>query len=220
MEDSLKKEEFNQALCDIRKAHRLIYAYQNKMLDLTYFIKSKLDFPQFGGNKLFSNPIEKKRDSYDNLKVWRDMWAWDFLYSYIFEYYLGEIEINKSIITMSIFQVSDTGYFDNNNDNSRTELSTFADEQNSISKLIFVIERKNKLNKFAWDNNWIRKEVYNNHERMSAKHQKDCLNHNENIQIIYSFPLERFLNENSTIETLKEFVEYCNSKGINELKIV
>ena len=56
-----KKEELNQALCDVRKAHRLIYAYQSKILDLTYFIKSKLDFPEYRGNRLFCSHIGKKQ---------------------------------------------------------------------------------------------------------------------------------------------------------------
>ena len=139
-----KKEEFNQALCDVRKAHRLICAYQNKMLDLTYFIKSKLGFPEYVGNKLFSDIIGKKRDSYGRLRIWKNMWAWDFLYSYVFEYYFGKIKTKSCEIAMSVFQISDTGYFDNGNSGSRTELATFASEEESISKLIFVVEKKDK----------------------------------------------------------------------------
>ena len=192
----------------------------SKMLDLTYFIKSKLDFPEYGGNKLFSNSIEKKRDTYDRLRIWKDMWAWDFLYSYVFEYYFGEISVKNHEIGMSIFQISDTGYFDKDTNDSQTELATFASEEESISKLIFVAEKKNKKNDYAWEGDWVNKEIVNNKERMSANHKKDCLNHKGNIQIIYSFPLDRFLDEDSTIETLKEFIEYCNSNGISELKLV
>ena len=89
-----------------------------------------------------------------------------------------------------------------------------------ISKLIFVVEKKNKKNNYAWEGDWVNKEIVNNKERMSANHKKDCLNHKGNIQIIYSFPLDRFLDEGSTIETLKEFIEYCNNNGIPELKLV
>ena len=216
-----KKDEFNQALCDVRKAHRLIYAYQSKMLDLTYFIKSKLGFPEYGGNKLFSNPIEKKRDAYDRLKIWKDMWAWDFLYSYVFEYYFDNIITENHEIAMSVFQVSDTGCFDNDNQqDTRIELATFASEEVSMSKLIFVVEKKDKKNEYAWDDDWIEKEVDNNYKRMSASHTKDYLNHKGNIQIFYSFPLDRFLDEDSTIEALNEFIEYCDNKGISEIKLV
>ncbi len=221
MENSLtKKEEFNKALCDVRRAHRLIYAYQRKMLDLTYFIKSKLDFPNYGGNKLFSATIEKKRDAYDKLKIWNDMWAWDFLYSYVFEYYFDNIVAENYQIAMSVFQVTDTGCYDKDNYDSRTELTTFASEEESISKLIFVVERKDKKNEYAWNPEWIEREVYANKIRMSANHTKECLDHLGNIQVIYSVPLDRFLDEDSTLETLKEFVQYCNINGISELKLV
>ena len=123
-------------------------------------------------------------------------------------------------IEMSIIQVSDTGYFDNDTQGSRRELETFASEVESESKLIFVIEKTIQKKKSAWDEEWIRKEVYNNHKRMSAKHTKDCLYDKGNIQIIYSFPLIRFLDEDSTIETLKEFILYCNVNGILELRLV
>ena len=215
-----KKEEFNQALCDVRKAHRLIYAYQSKMLDLTYFIKSKLGFPEYGGNKLFGNLIEKKRDAYGNLKIWKDTCAWDFLYSYVFEYYFDNIITKNCEIAMSVFQVSDTGYFDKDNQDSQIDLATFASEEVSISKLLFVVEKKNKKNESAWDDDWIEKEVDNNHKRMCASHTKDCLNQKGNIQIFHSFPLDRFLDEDSTIEALNEFIEYCNNKGISEIKLV
>ena len=55
---------------------------------------------------------------------------------------------------------------------------------------------------------------------MSANHENDCLNHKGNIQIIYSFSLDRFLDEDNTMETLKAFIEYCNGNGISELKLV
>jgi len=214
---TLTKDNFNQAMCDVRKAHRLIYAYQRKVLDLTYFIKSKLGFPEYSGNRLFCNPIAKKRDSYASLNIFRDMWAWDFLYSYVFEYYFGEKSPKNCKIVMSIIQVSDTGFYDT--DDSPTELTTFASEDTSMSKLIFVVEKKDKKKQSDWNKDWIGKEVYYNHKRMSANHTRDCLNHDGNIQIIYSFPFDRFLNEETTIAALEEFVKYSNDNGIQELKL-
>ena len=221
MESKLTKEELNNALCDVRKAHRLIYAYQRRMLDLTHFIKSKLVFSEYDGNKLFCNTIRGRNNSYGKLSIGKDMWAWDFLYSYVFEYYFGKKDGGNYETTMSVIQVSDTGCFDSNVlHDSRIDITTFSSEENAITKLIFVIEKRDKQNEYAWaDSNWLGHEVYNNNERMSAKHTVDTLNQKGNVQIIYSFPLERFLNEEATIETLKEFVEYCNNNGITELKL-
>lgn len=220
MANSLSPEEFNAALCDVRKAHRLIYTYQSKMLDLIHFIKSKLDFPEFGGNKLFSDPIAKKRSSYDDLKIFKGMWPWDFIYSYAFEYYLGSKTIKKSVIALSILQVSDTGYFDSKKDKHRTDISVFESEVEAKSKLIFLLEKKDKKNNYAWDKEWVDEKIISNDKVMSADHHRECRNDNKNIQIIYSFSLEKFLDENTTIETLTEFTEYCNDQGISELNMI
>jgi len=220
MANILTIADFNQAMCDVRKAHRLIYAYQRKMMDLTNFICEKLGFEDYGGNILFCEPIKKRQNSYSTYNIW-DACAWDFLNSYVFEYYFGKDETNN--IQMSVIQVSDTGYFDNDTDNDKNkeELSTFANEEESISKLIFVIEKKDKKKKtFAWDKEWISEKVHENQERMSKNHEKDCLNDKGNIQIIYSFSLDRFLNEETTIAALGEFIKYCNENGIEELKLL
>lgn len=214
MENSL--EELNQALCDVRKAHRLIYAYQQKMLDLTHFIKTKLGFPEYAGIKRFSNKLGGTRSDYAELKLHNGMWAWDFLYSYVFEYYLGE---KDGFMCMSIIQVSDTGYFDSI-DLQKTKIDTFKSEEESESKLIFVIEKKIKSeSKFAWNPDWIQKELFNNQDRMSKNHTKDCLRDEDNVQIIFSFPLERFSNEKTTLEALNEFISYCDENDIS-LKLV
>ena len=88
-----KVNELKEALCDVRKAHRIIYSYQARMLDLVRFISAKLDFGgNLQGTKYYSNDIWKPRkDAYLNMPD--GMWAWDFLYPYVFEYYLGETEL-------------------------------------------------------------------------------------------------------------------------------
>ena len=112
-----RKERLSNALCDIRKAHRMIYSYQQRMLGLAKFISAKLDFGQVSGVKHFSNDICKRRNGY--MEVHGNMWAWDFLYSYLFEYYLGEKEIEGGdSIALSVVQYSDTGFFVDSNSGS------------------------------------------------------------------------------------------------------
>lgn len=211
--EKLTMGELNLVLCDVRKAHRLINSYQTRMLDLAYFVKSKLDFPKFGGNQRFCKPIEHKRSSYDNLKVWKDMWGWDFLYSYVFEYYFGEKENNT--IRMSLFQVSDTGYFDSAEEKkTRTNSSSFLDEEEAISKVIFFVEKK------LGENWWKVEKIMGNDNIMGKTHLRERRNEIGNVQIIYSFPLNKFLNEQITLETLQEFVSYCNENGIEEMTLI
>lgn len=215
MENKLK--EFNNALCDVRRAHRLIYSYQQRMLDLAYFIKTKLDFPDFHGKKRFSGDISKNRSS-RYLRIWNDMWAWDFLYSYTFEYYLGEIKLEDgSDCALSIIQYSDTGYFETEGD-SRTDINSFANEEESESKLLFILEVKPKNAKqWIWDIHKLSLDK----EYASMKHTKTLLpSEKGNVQVLYSFPLDCFLNEKTSLKALKEFVDYCKENDVVELNLI
>ena len=53
-------EELGKALCEVRKAHRIIYAYQKRMMDLARFIGAKLDMPECQVIKHYSNSPSKK----------------------------------------------------------------------------------------------------------------------------------------------------------------
>lgn len=211
----IKMKEFNEAMCDVRKAHRLIYSYQQRMLDLAYFIKSKLDFPLFLAVKGFSEDINKKRDGY--LSINPNMWAWDFLYSYMLEYYIGEVELdNGDECAVSVIQYSDTGFFEKE-DNNRTDTKSFADEEESGSKLLFILETKPEGKDWIWNT----EELMMNKEYASFNHTRTLIKPKKGyVQVLYSFPLDRFLNEETSIKALKEFVDYCNENGVEELQVI
>lgn len=213
MEDKIK--QFNDAMNDVRKAHRLIYSYQQRMLDLIYFIKSKLDFPSFLAEKRFSNDIYKKRNGY--LLLPDNMWAWDFLYSYMFEYYLGEVNLdNEDICALSVIQYSDTGFFEKE-ENNRMDVNSFADEEESGSKLLFILEIKPKRKNWIWNIG----ELVMDKQYASLRHERTILKSDKgNIQVLYSFSLDRFLNEKTSLVALKEFVDYCKENDVVELNLI
>lgn len=91
-----------------------------------------------------------------NLKI-DGVWAWNFLYSYQFECFLGGqklIKTNENIkefdnVVMSIIQVSDTGFYLKDSIIG-TEVDNFEDVSKSESILIFVCE---KVERFSlWEN--------------------------------------------------------------------
>lgn len=210
-----KIEKLNKAFCDVRKAHRIIYEYQQRMLDLIRVIAAKLDFSSCNiGNKYFSNPIYRKRDGW--LEICDGMWAWDFLYSYVFEYYLGEIGCDDdSSVALSIVQYSDTGYFDIAESN-RQRTDTFASEEESATKLLFIIECKPKKKEWVWDI----EEIVNNKEFAGKNHTHTVLEKKGCRQGLYSFPLERFVDEKSMMQALQEFCDFCKEHDIVELELV
>ena len=210
-------ENLSKALLDVRRAHRILYAYQRRMSDLAYFIKCKLDMPDFYGFKHFSNPIHGRRKGHSRLKIWHDMWAWDYLYSYLFEYYLGEKEADdkQHNYKLSLIQYSDTGYFDKDGQR-RCRISEFGSEDESGSKLLFFLEYKPKDSKWVWKDGSYMERIVLDKEFGRKEHTKTFRSTATGVkQILCSFPLERFINMEATLEVLREFRSYCQEQGIH-----
>lgn len=108
------KADIRQMMEDVRKAHRLVYQFQDRMIQLINRIANDYGLNHPVGRKRFSNPIGSVRrgDDYPaaNLRV-HDKWAWDMLYTYEFEYYFGKVSRNGMNGCLTIFQVSDNGYY-------------------------------------------------------------------------------------------------------------
>lgn len=209
-------ENLSKALLDVRRAHRILYAYQRRMSDLAYFIKCKLDMPDFYGFKHFSNPIHGRRKGHSRLKIWHDMWAWDYLYSYLFEYYLGEKEADdkQHNYKLSLIQYSDTGYFDKDGQR-RCRISEFGSEDESGSKLLFFLEYKPKDSKWVWKDGSYMERIVLDKEFGRKEHTKTFRSTTTGVkQILCSFPLERFINMEATLEVLREFRSFCQEQGI------
>ncbi len=212
-------ENLSKALQDVRRAHRILYAYQRRMLDLVHFIQRKLDMPvkDLYGIKHFSKPIYGRSIGHTPLNIWPTMWAWDYLYSYLFEYYLGEKEAGDKLhnYKLSLIQYSDTGYFDQDGQ-ERGRISEFGSEEESSSKLLFFLEYKPKDSKWEWKDGSYMERIVLNKEIGSKKHTKQVRGTSkEGKQILCSFPLERFINMEATLEVLREFRSYCQEQDIH-----
>ena len=213
-------ENLSNALLDVRRAHRILYAYQRRMLDLVHFIQSKLDMREFRGFKHFSNPIYGPSKGHSRLNIWHDMWAWDYLYSYLFEYHLGEQKTSDEEYEykLSLIQYSDTGYFDREEEEeaTRLELEKFKPEDKSGSKLLFFLEYKSKDSEWVWKDGPYMEGIVLDKKVGSKKHTKQVRGASKDgKQILCSFPLERFINMEATLEVLREFRSYCQEQGIH-----
>lgn len=209
-------ENLSKALLDVRRAHRILYAYQRRMSDLAYFIKCKLGMPDFYGFKHFSNPIYGRSKGHSRLNIWHNMWAWDYLYSYLFEYYLGVQKTSDEAYEykFSLIQYSDTGYFDQDGQR-RCRISEFGSEDESDSKLLFFLEYKPKDRNWEWGDGTSLEGIVLDKKVGSKEHTKEVRDIEGVTQILYSFPLERFINMEATLEVLREFRSYCKEQGIH-----
>jgi hypothetical protein len=145
------------------------------------------------------------------------MWAWDYLYSYLFEYYLGVQKTSDEVYEykFSLIQYSDTGYFDQDGQR-RCRISEFGSEKESSSKLLFFLEYKSKDSEWEWKDGSYMERIVLNKEVGSKEHTKEVRRTTSGgTQILCSFPLERFINMEATLEVLREFRSYCKEQGIH-----
>lgn len=110
------KKEIDNIFVDVRNAFRLLARFQERVLNIVNYIREQTPYTDMWGSKnWFSDEIRNRRNSpdkdYAKLNVYKDMSGLDFLYGHFFEYYFGATKRGRHTIEMSIFQVSDDGYF-------------------------------------------------------------------------------------------------------------
>ena len=217
--ESNKVKELQDALCDIRKAHRLICSFQQRMLDLAQFIRMKLDMPSLCLYKLFSEPINPDPNKNEKVVLSGKMWAWDFLYSYQLEYDFETKKYGQYEYAISLIQCLDTGFFDKEDDDKKYP-DTFASEELAKSKLVFYVNRI-QVNS-EWKQWYKRHELFNDKRYMCKDFKKEVIDYPEDNEkvLLYSFPIERFIDEQSTIEALQEFADYCNKELKSNIKLI
>lgn len=208
-------------LADVRRAHRLVFEYQKRMLDLMQLIRNQYDFPNSpAGKKHFSAPLHStEKFSKDNKEANINIdgkWAWDFIYSYVIEYYFGKKTKNGLECRLSAFQITDNGFymrdgFEKENGRkgaSKLKTEEFWDAEEASSYLIFVTEIcKENTKMFFFPN------VQNDIMELYGK-ENDLLDDKCNgcTLVAKRYPISHFFNYNSTKECLDDFAETIKSK--------
>lgn len=218
MENSLKK-----TFIDVRRAFRLIYELQRRINDIVYYIKEQTYFENCVGIKRFSREISNRKqalDDYAKLKLFKDMWAWDFIYGYQFEFYFGNLQIDNLWASMSVLQISDDGFAISKKGNKEeTETSTFESAENSESYFLFMISCAEKVDNFIWlKNNDIEDEQYIDYF-LSSGNEFQIEHDGQAKFIIKKYPMERFSTQSDTDFILNDFADLVYKEcGIKILK--
>lgn len=220
----MENNNLKQGTENIRKAFRLLYQYQHCMQSLVEYVRSKYGFEdKIVGYKRFSNPIRRTtycNETYDaNLEI-SGLWAWDYLYSYEFEYFMGLKNIKRKVngicvdktASMSIIQVSDTGFYLKENALA-TNIDTFEKVEESKSILIFVCEITDNNTKSNWDclgflNDKIQK-------LSSCEDDSIWDQYGDNPELGFfakRYDIEDFCNQLSTDSKLKDFSDLFYNK--------
>lgn len=193
-------------LTEVRKAYRLLFDYQTKLLALVKYIGGKYGYNYNGGYPKFSN--NQPRQGRGNL----DDWAWDWLNLYFHEFHFGskKIDVNTKMY-FSLFILNDDGYFlacqKEQQNVGRVNPNKFEKPENSNSKLIFVVGLNSWIGKaYFAENNW-------SNQRFTL--EEKGIHEDENGKMFYkTYPLENFFEENNAIVQLADFERECHVIGI------
>lgn len=198
------KEDLKQSFEEVRKAYRLLFGYQKKILDLMSFIQAYFGLQHSGIWQKFSSKLPKEE------KINLNMWAWDWLPMYFSEFHF---KIDDKF-AMSILLVSDSGYFDKNANiqfgdyQKKLNPNEFETVENSETRLIFILEKhENEANSLIGDGWWHSKELFD--KKVGAKGNA----------IFKTYNLEEFCNQKATEKILEELSKFANSNKFKLKKI-
>ncbi len=221
-----KALDVESALIDVRNAFRLLSVYQQSVLGIVFNIRDKTIFKGYNivGKKDWYSNLIRHCSQDQELKVGDKMWGLDFLYGHFFEYRFvtdkKQRDINGKTIDMSVFQVSDDGYFYATNKENDIKMMPDEYEKSSEDSHSYIIlnmsiykDEKEKLwlydpksgkrdKEFLW--HFVRGD-----EVLKMKDDyKDCFIYDdkgESFIIIKKYEMQRFENEKLADEVIEDF---------------
>lgn len=216
MEDKITGKEL---LAAIRTANRLSYEYQKRILEfISYFkMKFRLDENQIAARKHDSDAFSKTKahtNDYPkaNLKVWTNMWPWDYIYTNLMEYYLGWTNRKTMSFCLSFVQMTDTGYYESlDNKRSWTAIHKYADVENSNSYGFFILKcSESKINNIepTWD-------VDKKNMEKWVQSTEDLVDYNvvkKSTFLVFRFKIEDIINQKTTNDVLLRFSNIVKQK--------
>jgi hypothetical protein len=221
------KKDIEKMMVDVRKAHRLLFQYQDRMKELMNRVSTEFNLGPCRGRKRFSNPIGNTSGGDDypdaNLRI-HDRWAWDWLYPYEFEYYFGRTQRNDLSCCFSIFQVSDNGYYladgyhrnveGRNGHISKTKVEGFWPVEESSSYLIFSFECFPRTG-----HRFFFKQPKDSIVKLYGGDESTLIIRNEtNTLIAKRYNIEEFFSRESVTEILTHFSKIVKEETNFELK--
>lgn len=191
--------EFDTAMKDVRASFRLLYSFNRRILDLMKYISSRLGLTYTGGSPTYSDGSPRIGDT--NL----DRWGWDWLSLYFWEFAFSSGEYY-----FAIYLQCDTGSWDTSVD--AREVEKYGDIENSKTRLIFVISKKD------WDS-----DCFIDNENLKSSAEKAFTipdtEIGDNTIFCQPFDISCFKDMKSTDEALQTYINSQNLKGFPNLKL-
>ena len=193
--EKINLNEFNQVLQDVRTAYRLIALYQTRVKDIVRYIMDNYQLTYAGGYQKFSasNPRNGKSAKLNN-------YTWDWLPMYMYQFTAKEFKKDSDEYCFHVYHVADSGYFDQfgpERGPDRLNITAFGPVASSKTRLFFVLSRNDVKG-------WPYSKVLKNHLTANS-----IVEISEGDWIAKSFDIQKFFNEESAIDMMKDFDNFC-----------
>lgn len=202
MELNNQNNDFDTLFLDVRRAYRLLYLYQRRVMDLMKFIGNQLSLRYAGGWPQYSSAAPK------NGKGTLDNWAWDWLNMYQYEFNFASKVIDGKEIRFSVFLVSDTAFFDAGLDDE-CDLKAYPPAETGDTCLVLL------AGKDAWHGEFA--DFWENYKKDATEYVR--VNDMGRV-IARSIPLKQFINGSLAEQAILDYTGFCAANGIPELNPV
>lgn len=193
------KQDIDDIFLNVRKAYRLLYHYQRRVLDIVKFINLELGFEYEKGE-----PHEMQSLSLDKSNL--DRSAWDFLPLYNYKFQMKPCQVGEKKLSLLIFLQSDSGPYKTTK--SLDELSAFESVEYSRSRIHFLLCDK-QLDPADYT------EFFNDEDIPRDANSFNSLIYKGGVALIKAFDLSDFVDEESAKESLKELaIRFQKESGV------
>ena len=201
----ISKEELTTTLVDVRKAYRLLYLYQRRVMDTVKYISDVIGVNIEAGFALFSEGSPKSYEKYRN-----DRLAWDWMNMYMYEFFCGKQHVDGHEISFAIAVQSDTGYFDAPAGTRNTAVTSFAPPEDARTRILFFIGK----------NTWKAEKIGDNTGEFYQRHHREFIEKTDKgIFLAKAFELEEMIDEQSIARCLQELEQFCHANDVPQFAL-
>jgi hypothetical protein len=202
-------EELKAVFTDVRKAYRLLYHYQRRVLDTVKYISNILSINLQSGHPIFSAITPR-----ENIRPDLDRWAWDWLNMYFYEFFCTPKEIGKDTYRFAIQIQSDTGCYDTGV--NEQDVENYAPAEITSTRLLFLYSK----NRWKAEGHQGQEDYKDFHKipALSANQEPTFLETEDNgnkFFVLMAIPLENLIDESTIKFEIDKFLEYLKTNNLH-----
>jgi hypothetical protein len=206
--NKIEKQDLEEILLDVRKAYRLLFLYQERVLSSMKYIKQVLKLNEPKGHACTSYPI--KQDTY-----MLSNWAWDWLAMYNYEFSFNVIPNTST--NLSIVVVSDSGLFEKNEihngvDSKVLDINSYAIPKESDTLVVFFVSTNKET--LWYDKSLVSLDFKTKSFRKGSKSYFKTNDAGDKF-FSMSFSMSEFIDKAGIEDIVDKFVAGCKEKGID-----